>query len=155
MRILKGKRASFLFGTKFVITWPAINPFDMKNSYWSSFIVVLLAWILMQNASEQTGTASYYANKFHNVRTASGELYHKDSLTAAHKTLPFGKKIMVTNLSNNKTVILKINDRLVSNKSVIDVSLAAAKQLDFIAKGLTKVKIQELKDDGNPNLENE
>jgi rare lipoprotein A len=93
----------------------------------------------------QTGTASYYAHKFQNKRTSSGEKYHTDSLTAAHKTLPFGTRVKVVNLSNNKEVIVKINDRLPrKSKRVIDLSYSAAKQLDFINKGLTKVELKPL-----------
>jgi rare lipoprotein A len=105
--------------------------------WWLSFIPALLVF-------KQTGTASYYAPKFHLRKTSSGEKYHKDSLTAAHKSLPFGTKLKVVNLSNQKSVIVRVNDRLPKkSKRVIDLSYAAAKQLDFIRKGLTKVEISD------------
>lgn len=94
------------------------------------------------------GTASFYADKLHGRRTASGEAYHRDSLTAAHRTLPFGTKILVTNLDNDSTVILRVNDRLGTDKRIIDVSMAGALQLDFVRKGLTKVRIETI-DDAN------
>ncbi|MBU2020267.1 MAG: septal ring lytic transglycosylase RlpA family protein [Bacteroidetes bacterium] len=93
-------------------------------------------------AYKQEGIASYYHNKFQGNRTASGERYHKDSLTAAHKTLPFGTFIKVTNLKNDSTVVLKVNDRIGTSKRIIDVSYAGATQLNFIRQGITKVKIE-------------
>jgi rare lipoprotein A len=91
----------------------------------------------------QEGTASYYAPKFQGRRTASGEVYHKDSLTAAHKLLPFGTVLRVTNQKNGKTVLVKVNDRLpVSSKRVIDLSYLAAQEVDMIREGLIQVKIE-------------
>lgn len=90
----------------------------------------------------QEGTASYYASKFEGKRTASGEVYVKDSLTAAHKLLPFGTILRVTNKKNDKSVVVRVNDRLPSSsKRVIDLSYAAAKEVDMIREGLVQVKI--------------
>ena len=95
--------------------------------------------------SVTTGVASYYANKFEGRKTSSGELFRQDSLTAAHKSLPFGTLVKVTNLSNDSTVVVKINDRLPKSSSrSIDLSLRAAKQLNFVRKGLTQVRIEVL-----------
>ncbi len=92
-----------------------------------------------------TGVASYYAVKFHGRKTASGEIFHKDSLTAAHKTLPFGTRVRVTNLKNNKSVIVKVNDRgMKGKKRIIDLSPAAAKELNMMGSGLIKVKVEVL-----------
>jgi len=92
-----------------------------------------------------TGVASYYALKFHGRKTASGEIFHKDSLTAAHKTLPFGTKVRVTNLKNNKSVIVKINDRGMRGKNrIIDLSPGAAKEINMMGSGLIKVKVEVL-----------
>ncbi|MCM0060193.1 MAG: septal ring lytic transglycosylase RlpA family protein [Algoriphagus sp.] len=91
----------------------------------------------------QEGTASYYASKFQGKRTASGEVYVKDSLTAAHKLLPFGTVLRVTNQKNGNTVVVRVNDRLPSSsKRVIDLSYAAAKKVDMIRDGLAKVRIE-------------
>ncbi len=91
----------------------------------------------------EKGKASYYASKFEGRRTASGEVFRQDSLTAAHKTLPFGTQLKVTNLSNDSTVIVRVNDRLSKNSSsIIDVSLKAAKQLNFVQKGITLVTLE-------------
>ncbi len=124
----------------------------MKRLYF--FFALFLAFNLLnanslhaQKESKKNlkGTASYYANKFEGRKTTSGEKYRKDSLTAAHKTLPFGTRVRVTNLNNNKCVIVKINDRLPKkSKRVIDLSRAAATELDFIRVGLTKVEIEVL-----------
>jgi rare lipoprotein A len=90
-----------------------------------------------------TGTASYYATKFEGRKTANGEILNNKKMTAAHKKLPFGTMVKVTNLSNDSIVIVKINDRLPqTSKRTIDLTLAAANQLNFIKKGLTKVSIE-------------
>ena len=92
------------------------------------------------NKTMDTVTASFYAKKFEGRRCASGELFRHNKLTAAHKTLPFGTWVKVTNLSNDSVVIVKINDRLPArSKRGIDLTLSAAKQLNFVRKGLTRV----------------
>ena len=91
----------------------------------------------------QEGTASYYAPKFQGRRTASGEVIPLDSLTAAHKLLPFGTLLRVTNQKNGKTVLVRVNDRLPSSsKRVIDLSYLAAQEVDMIREGLVQVKIE-------------
>lgn len=89
-----------------------------------------------------TGVASYYADKFHGRKTANGEIFNMHDLTAAHKTLPFNTVVKVTNLKNNKSVKVRINDRgpFVKNR-VIDLSLAAAKELDMLGTGTAEVRI--------------
>ena len=89
-----------------------------------------------------TGTASFYAKKFNGRKTSSGEKFSNDSLTAAHKKLKFGTYVLVRNLKNDSTVVVKINDRLPQkSKRTIDLTTKAAKQLNFIKLGLTKVEI--------------
>lgn len=89
-----------------------------------------------------SGTASFYAKKFNGRKTSSGEKFSNDSLTAAHKKLKFGTYVLVRNLKNDSTVVVKINDRLPQkSKRSIDLSFKAAKQLNFIKLGLTKVEI--------------
>jgi rare lipoprotein A len=96
-------------------------------------------------ATEQVGTASYYARELHGGPTASGEIYDEDELTAAHRDLPFGTRVRVTNLENGNSVTLRINDRgpFVEGR-IIDVSFEAARQLDFIEQGLTTVRVEVL-----------
>ena len=93
----------------------------------------------------QTGRASFYSNKFQGRKTSSGEIFKQDNLTGAHKTLPFGTLVKVVNLSNDSVVIVKINDRLgKSSSSLIDLSLKAAQQLNFVRFGHAKVKVESL-----------
>jgi rare lipoprotein A len=99
------------------------------------------------------GKASYYADRMHGHRTASGERYDKSQLTAAHASLPFDTYLEVTNLSNGKTVVVRINDRMAHSRSrVIDLSRAAAQQIDLIRAGIGTVKLQELPDEGQPEM---
>lgn len=94
-------------------------------------------------AQVQTGKASFYADKFEGSPTASGEKYKHNKLTAAHKTLPFGTRVKVTNVSNNQTVEVTINDRgpYVENR-VIDLSKSAAEKLGFVNQGIADVKVE-------------
>lgn len=92
---------------------------------------------------EQTGKCSYYADKFCGRKTASGEIYNKNLFTAAHRTLPFNTVVLVTNLRNQKKVLVKINDRGPNSGSrIIDVSKAAAIELEMLLYGVEKVKIE-------------
>lgn len=107
------------------------------------FLLLFPGLLPAQNDSVQTGKASFYAKKFEGRKTASGEIFHNKEFTAAHKTLPFGTKVKVTNLKNNKSVVVTINDRLPKkSKRSIDLSRAAAKELDFLKAGTAKVKIE-------------
>ena len=90
----------------------------------------------------QTGKASYYK---HGHRTASGERYDPHGFTAAHRTLPFGTKVLVTNLQNGKSVVVRINDRGPHTRGrLIDLSFGAAKAVGLVAMGVAKVKIATL-----------
>ena len=114
-------------------------------------LTLAATWLLVftsvvQSASvgdTETGIAAYYSNVFHGRRTASGERYDKNAYTAAHKRLPFGTRIRIMNLENGKSVVVKINDRGPRSKErIIDVSRRAARDLDFVRKGLTKVRLE-------------
>lgn len=88
------------------------------------------------------GVASYYAAKFHGRRTASGERFDMGAMTAAHRTLPFGSKVRVTNPANGRSVVVRINDRGPFTRGrAIDVSPAAAEQLGLIARGHGRVEL--------------
>jgi rare lipoprotein A len=109
-----------------------------------SFFVVLFFFLTTFSFAQiQTGKASFYADKFEGSPTASGEKYRSSKLTAAHKTLPFGTRIRVTNLSNNQTVEVLVNDRgpYVENR-VIDLSKAAAEKLGFVNQGLADIRLE-------------
>jgi len=87
--------------------------------------------------------ASFYSNKYQGMRTASGEIYDGRKMTAAHRSLPFGVKVRVTDLSSNRSVIVRINDRgPFTRNRIIDLSLAAARQLGMVQKGSTQVRVE-------------
>lgn len=91
------------------------------------------------------GMASYYHLKFNGRRTASGDVYNSTQFTAAHKTLPINSYALVTNLHNNRKVIVRINDRgPFSDKRLIDLSHAAAKEIGLISRGMGPVRIEAL-----------
>lgn len=90
-----------------------------------------------------SGTASFYGNAFAGCRTASGERFSPSAMTAAHRTLPFGSKVRVTNTRNGRSVIVRINDRgPFHGNRVIDLSRAAARELGFVRSGTAPVKIE-------------
>lgn len=114
-----------------------------------SLLIPLLMITLLAPVQEKVsrGKASYYADKFEGRLTASGEPYRANEYTAAHRKLPFGTMVRVTNVSNNKSVIVRINDRGPHIKGrIIDVSRSAAEELDFIDAGVTVVTLEILPD---------
>ena len=105
-------------------------------------VVALLSLALPADAQSYHGEATYYSNRFHGRRTSSGERYHKDSMTCAHRTLPFGTLLRVRNKKNDKEVIVEVTDRGPFRKgAIVDLSLAAAKELDIIHAGVAKVEV--------------
>lgn len=91
------------------------------------------------------GTASYYGKAHHGKRTASGERFNQNALTAAHRTLPFGTRVKVTNLANGRSVIVRINDRGPFGRGrIIDVSRKAAEQLNMLRTGTARVRLEGL-----------
>jgi rare lipoprotein A len=105
-------------------------------------IIVIYAF---QEVYKQKGLASYYSNKFEGRRTSSGAIFRQDSLTCAHKSLKFGTLLKVTNLRNDSTIVVKVNDRL-SQKSrhIIDLTLSAAQKLNFVRQGIVQVEIEKI-----------
>lgn len=105
--------------------------------------ILLFFSLASATAQVQVGKASFYADKFEGSPTASGEKYKASKLTAAHKTLPFGTKVRVTNLANNESVVVTINDRgpFVEGR-IIDVSKSAAEKLSFFNQGTAEVKLE-------------
>lgn len=99
----------------------------------------------VNNAKIQYGTASFYADKFEGRQTANGEIFTQKGMTCAHNSLPLGTWVKVTNLSNKRSVILKVTDRLhPKNPRLVDLSKSAAKKLGYTGHGLTKVKVEVL-----------
>lgn len=90
-----------------------------------------------------TGVASYYADKYNGRLTSNGETYDMYGLTAAHPSYPHDTILRVTNLSNNKSVIIRVNDRMPKRPDrIIDLSLGTAMALDMVEDGITKVKLE-------------
>ncbi len=91
------------------------------------------------------GLASYYAQKFEGRKTANGEIFRHSMMTAACNVLPLGTYVRVTNLKNNKVIIVKTNDRLhPKTRRILDLTYTAATRLGFVKAGLTRVKIEVL-----------
>ncbi len=111
-------------------------------------IVMLCAVLLMSvtvTAQMQTGKASFYAKNLSGRKTASGERLHKDSLTCAHRSYPFGTLLRVTNVLNGRKVIVRVNDRGPFHKGrIIDLSWGAAKELGMIAQGIASVTVEKM-----------
>jgi len=109
-------------------------------------ITIILLCVIALSCSKvidtQTGLASYYSPKLDGNKTASGEIYKNRKLTAAHRTLEFGTKVLVTNLENGKSVKVVINDRgpFIKNR-IIDLSYSAAKKIGLQKKGIARVKL--------------
>ena len=139
----------------------------MRSPHRLGLIAVLLSVLALAALSarpasapsprSQTGLASYYGPGFHGDETASGEIFDQNEMVAAHRTLPLGSVVRVTNLENGRRVVLRVIDRGPYGKNyrkgtIIDVSKGAARRLRFIRDGLVKVKVEVLK---TPRRENE
>lgn len=129
------------------------NPHRRLRVRWLMMVMVLEVLLLTACASQpkpkpkeryqETGLASYYAHRFHGRRTASGETYNENHLTAAHRRLPFGTRLKVTNLTNGREVYVRVNDRGPFIKGrIIDLSYAAAQELKMIREGVVKVSVE-------------
>jgi rare lipoprotein A len=111
-------------------------------------ILITIFWFLVATCKTAVvatyhGKASYYADSFHQLKTASGELYDTSLYTAAHLDLPFGQLIRVTRKDNGKSVKVRINDRGPFNKRrIIDLSKAAAKELGMLEAGVITVRVE-------------
>lgn len=121
--------------------------FILISGFVSFTFISLKAQDSLKSISPKTkiiyGTASFYSNKFVGRKTASGEIFSQEKMTAACNVLPFGTWVRVTNLRNGRSVIVKTNDRLHAKvKRVVDLTRSAARQLGYINSGLTKVKVE-------------
>ena len=110
------------------------------------FSLLVISLLSSCGYTTRKGLASYYADSYEGKTTANGEIYRQGKITAAHKTLPFGTKVEVTNLSNNKSVVVRINDRgpFIRGR-IIDLTKAAAREIDMVGAGVAKVKIRSKK----------
>lgn len=118
----------------------------------SKTIICLWLFLLVSNfllaqrgeKEVKTGKASYYGHKFHNRRTASGISYDRNAYTCAHKEFPFGTKLLVKNPFNDKEVVVEVTDRGPFKRGrIIDLSWAAAKDLDIVRHGIATVEVSE------------
>jgi len=123
----------------------------MYNKILTAVIVAILislpvsASARVKKGYTQKGVASYYRDAFHGRKTASGEVYNKRILSAAHKSLPLGTKVRVTKVSNGKSVVVRVNDRGPFVKGrIIDLSRRAARDLGIINSGVAKVQVEVL-----------
>jgi rare lipoprotein A len=99
----------------------------------------------LKAAAMQEGLASYYGKEFDGRKTSSGEVFHKDDLTAAHRSYPFGTIVRVTNLKNGEQVKVRVNDRgPVKPERIIDLSYGAAKVIGLDRMGLVRVRLEVL-----------
>jgi len=106
------------------------------------FLFICLLFTACKTVKEN-GVASYYADTFNGRKTASGAIFRQNKLTAAHRTLPFGTRVKVKNISNGKTVKVAINDRgpFVQGRT-IDLSKKAAKKLGILQQGVAQVQLK-------------
>ena len=113
----------------------------------SGLLTIILMFLVIfgcRNPAQpfQTGMASFYSDSFEGKLTANGEIFSNSEMTAAHRTLSFGTRVRVTNLKNGRAAVVRITDRgpFVEGR-ILDVSLAAATQLDFVDDGLAEVRL--------------
>ncbi|HXW03737.1 MAG TPA: septal ring lytic transglycosylase RlpA family protein [Vicinamibacterales bacterium] len=139
---------------------------------WRSWLIgiagiVVLPVMLLERAAEpssgddpvQFGLASYYGPGFHGEETASGEIFDQNRMVAAHRTLPLGTVVRVTNLENGRAVVLRVIDRgpygaNYRKGTIIDVSKGAARRLDFLEDGLVRVRVEVLQYPSGQDAEN-
>lgn len=122
-----------------------LNRQFLKKPIGVLFVYLLLVFLLPACGKYVTekGIASFYSEKYNGRATASGEIFRDNKMTAAHKTLPFGTKVKVTNLANGKKIKVRINDRgpFVAGR-IIDLSKKAAEKLDMINAGISQVMLK-------------
>lgn len=113
-----------------------------KSTVWAVSALCIGLFSLGLALAEE-GMAVHYSNAFQGKPTANKEIFDQDGMTAAHKTLPFGTKVRVTNLENSQSVVLTINDRMARrNRNIIDVTRRAARELGFEKQGRARVSVE-------------
>jgi rare lipoprotein A len=117
----------------------------MRRHTTTMLLATLLAASALHLKADQVGVASWYGPRFHGRRAASGEIFNQHRFTAAHRHLPFGTQVKVTNLDNGKSVIVRINDRGPYVKGrIIDLSRAAARELEMTKDGTVRISLEVL-----------
>ena len=119
----------------------------LRNVMGASLVAAALFGLCaVPTARAEEGMAVYYSDRFQGKPTASGDKFDQEALTAAHRKLPFGTKVKVTNLENKKSVEVTINDRMrPDNRNLIDVTRRAARELEFEKKGRARVSVDTVK----------
>lgn len=136
---------SLLFILPFALAACTINPSYERPAYNRDMGGYPEETERKESGFTQTGMISYYADKFHGKKTASGARFDKNAMTAAHRTLPFGTKLKVTNLKNGKSVTVTVNDRgPYAHGRILDLSEAAAREIGMLDTGTAKVRIEVL-----------
>jgi rare lipoprotein A len=110
------------------------------------FFKILFLFVILNSFTDDPryGKASFYHDKFDGRKTASGEIFRQSKMTAACNIFPLGTYLKVTNIKNGKNVIVKVNDRIGTDKRIIDLSRSAAIELGFIKYGITSVKLEKI-----------
>jgi rare lipoprotein A (peptidoglycan hydrolase) len=117
-----------------------------RLNFFLFFFLSFLSSAQNNSGVKRSSNASYYNNYLHGLETSNGETYDKNDFTAAHRSLPFNTLLLVTNKKNNRTVVVRVNDRGPFKKSrVLDLSYAAAKKIGMVPFGVVPVKIDVLK----------
>lgn len=107
-----------------------------------TFSMIIIFMAMVSGHAETMGTASFYGKELKGYRTASGERFNPAELTAAHRSLPFGTKLRVTNLKNHKSVVVRVTDRGPHKRGrMIDLSYGAAKAVGMLNTGTAKVSV--------------
>lgn len=143
------KILSVIFLVLFSFACSSAPRFTSKKSVYTNITVKnnidLSSYEKLPALEIQIGTASFYADKYNGRITFSGEVYDMNGISAAHPSYQMDTILRITNLDNNKTIIARVNDRMPERADrIIDLSLGAAKELDFVKEGLAKVKIEVL-----------
>ena len=131
------------------MTWrPQLSRLTSRARRGALAAILAAALAATDAAAHQIGVASWYGPRFHGRRTANGEIFNQHEMTAAHRRLPLGTVVKVTNLDNGKSVVVRINDRGPYIKGrILDLSRAAAAELDMVEDGTVRVSIETLPDE--------
>ena len=106
-------------------------------------VFAVIALFALGSAHAEEGMAAHYSDRFQGKPTANGEIFDQEALTAAHKKLPFGTQVKVTNLKNNQSLVVKINDRMARrNRNIVDLTRRAARELGFEKEGRVRVRLE-------------
>ena len=145
---IKTFNKAFLLGLNFIFLGLGHSPTVAQTNKISVAEEINLDFqqgVEIANQAIYSGQASWYGPGFDGRRTANGEVYNSNLLTAAHRSLPFGTKVRVTNMNNGRSVVVRINDRGPFSKGrIIDLSAGAARTINMINSGVAPVKVEVL-----------